>query len=88
MQEKCNILGVNGRIYQIDGDIKLEIQEALTTTPNKYKAKILSEIIVKQLKTKDKLKILEVPREKRISIKRAIIKLKANFSIETLRAKR
>lgn len=73
--------------FKLTEDIKLQIQEALTITPNDREAKILREIIVKQLKTKDKVKILEVPRGKK-SIKRATIRLKANFSVETLGAKR
>lgn len=73
--------------FKLMEDIKLQIQEALTITPNDHEAKILREIIVKQLKTKDKVKILEIHREKK-SIKRATIRLKANFSVETLGAKR
>lgn len=51
--------------FKLMEDIKLQIQEALTITPNDHKAEILREIIVKQLKTKDKVKILEIHREKK-----------------------
>lgn len=64
--------------FKLMKDTILQIQEALTTTPNKYTAKILRDIVVKQLKTKDKVKNIKTQRKKdRVSIKGAIIRLKA-----------
>ena len=51
--------------FNLIKNIKLQIQGVLNTTENEYEAKILREIIVKQLQTKYKVRIFKVPREKR-----------------------
>ena len=72
-------------------EIDIQVQETLQRVPNKMDAKRTTprHIIIKMPKVKDKERILEAARERqRVTYKGVSIRLSADFSKETLQARR